>query len=118
VSILLQKGKDSGAVKIVPQLPGGDGLGAFRRKVGQSPPALLDGHALPQKQSGKLVIAGGRGQGGSDSLPQLFLVRFKLGGLGRLLPGWQGCGLLVQLGLPFPLRPVFTLRHSVFAAIE
>ena len=47
--VLLQCGKHSGAVKIVAQLPGGDGLGALRGEVGKPPPASLDSHALLQK---------------------------------------------------------------------
>ena len=61
--VLLQNGKDSGAVKIVAQLAGGNGLRPVRRKVGQPPPALLDGHTLLQQQRGKLVKAGGGGKG-------------------------------------------------------
>ena len=53
--VLLQNGKDSGAVKVVTQLPGGNGLCPVRRKVGKPPPALLDGHALPQQQRGKVL---------------------------------------------------------------
>ena len=41
--VLLQNGKDSGAVKVVAQLPGGNGLCPVRREVGKPPPALLDG---------------------------------------------------------------------------
>ena len=39
--------------------------------------------ALPQQQRGKLVKAGGGGKGFPYGLPQLFLVRFKLGLPGR-----------------------------------
>ena len=55
LGVLFQNGKDSDAVKIVAQLPGGNGLCPVRRKVGQPPPALLDGHALPQQQRGKVL---------------------------------------------------------------
>ena len=51
VGVLLQKGKDGGTVKIIPQLPGGNGLGSVRREIGQPPPALLDGDSRLQKQS-------------------------------------------------------------------
>ena len=53
--VLLQNGKDSGAVKIVAQLAGGNGLCPVRREVTKPPPALLDGHALPQQQRGKIL---------------------------------------------------------------
>ena len=53
--VLLQNGKDGGAVKVVAQLSGGNGLRPVRREVGQPPPALLDGHALPQQQRGKIL---------------------------------------------------------------
>jgi len=58
-----KNGKDSGAVKIVAQLPGGNWLCPVRREVGKPPPALLDGHTLLQQQRGKLVKAGGGGKG-------------------------------------------------------
>ena len=53
--VLLQNGKDSGAVKVVAQLAGGNGLCPVRREVTKPPPALLDGHALPQQQRGKVL---------------------------------------------------------------
>ena len=83
MGILFQKGKNGGAVKIVAQLAGGNGLCPVRREVTKPPPALLDGHALPQQQRGKLVKVGGGGKGFPYGLPQLLLVRFKLGLPGR-----------------------------------
>ena len=53
--VLLQNSKDSVAVKVVAQLSGSNGLRPVRRKVGQPPPALLNGHALPQQQRGKVL---------------------------------------------------------------
>ena len=50
-----KNGKDGGAVKIVAQLPGGNGLRPVRREVTKPPPALLDGHTLPQQQRGKVL---------------------------------------------------------------
>ena len=88
VGVLRKQDKDSSLVKIVPQLPGCDRLCPVWREVGKTPPALLDGHALLQKNGGELVIAGGRGQRGAYGLPQFFLVCFKLRGLGWLLLGW------------------------------
>ena len=116
--VLLQNGKDSGAVKVVTQLPGGNGLCPVRCKVGQPPPALLDSHALPQQQRGKLVKAGGGGKGFPYGLPQLLLVRFKLG-----LPGCDtacnhGGVLLVQCGLSLFLRPILPVGHAVLAAVQ
>ena len=43
--VAFQSGTDGGAVEIVPQLPGGDGLGPVGGEVGQPAPALLDGDA-------------------------------------------------------------------------
>ncbi len=63
LGVLLQNGKDGGAVKVAAQLPGGDRLRPVWREVGQPPPALLDGHTLPQQQRGKLVKAGSGGKG-------------------------------------------------------
>ena len=51
------RARTAALVKIVPQLPGCDRLCPVRREVGQPPPALLDGYALPQKQGSKLVKA-------------------------------------------------------------
>ncbi|SER26115.1 hypothetical protein SAMN04487884_103207 [Butyrivibrio fibrisolvens] len=117
-SILLQNGKDGGAVKIVAQLPGGDGLCPVRREIGQPPPALLDGHTLPQQQRGKLVKAGGGGKGFPYGLPQLFLVRFKLGLPGRDTIGNHGGVLLVQRGLSLFLRPILPVGDAVLAAVQ
>ena len=47
------------------------------------PPALLDGHTMPEKQGGKLIKAGSNGKGFPDSPAQLRLIRFKLGLPGR-----------------------------------
>ena len=65
-----------GTVKVVAQLPGGNGLRPVRREVTKPPPALLDGHALPQQQRGKLVKAGGGGKGLTYGLPQFLFVRW------------------------------------------
>ena len=44
------------------QLSGCDRLCPVRREVGKPPPALLDGHTLPQQQGRKLVKAGSGGK--------------------------------------------------------
>ena len=49
VGVLLQKSKNSSTVKIISQFSGGNGFRSVRGKVGQSPSALFDGHALLQK---------------------------------------------------------------------
>ncbi len=116
--VLLQNGKDSGAVKIVAQLPGGNGLCPVRREVGKPPPALLDGHALPQQQRGKFVKAGGGGKGFPYGLPQLLLVRFKLGLPGRDTACNHGGVLLVQRGLSLFLRPILPVGDAVLAAVQ
>ena len=84
MGVLREQGKDSSLVKIVPQLPGCDRLCPVRREVGKPPPALLDSYALPQKQGSKLVKAASLGKCLPYRPAQLRLVRFKLGGLGRL----------------------------------
>ena len=116
--VLFQKRKNGGAVKIVAQLPGGNGLCPVRREVGKPPPALLDGHALPQQQRGKLVKAGSGEKGFAYGPPQLFLVRFKLG-----LPGCDtlrkhGGVLFVQHGLSLFLRPILSFCDAVLAAVQ
>ena len=117
-SVLLQNGKDSGAVKVVTQLAGGNGLCPVRREVTKPPPALLDGHALPQQQRGKLVKAGGGGKGFPYGLPQLLLVRFKLGLPGRDTACNHGSVLLVQRGLSLFLRPILPVCDAVLAAVQ
>ena len=116
--VLLENGKDSGFVKVRPQLPGGDGLRPVRREVTEPPPALLNGHARPQHESRKLVKAGGGGKGLAYGLPQTVFVGFKLGLPGCDTLGKQGGVFLVQLGLPLALRPVFTLGHFVSATVQ
>ena len=116
--VLLQNGKDSGAVKIVAQLAGGNGLCPVRREVTKPPPALLDGHALPQQQRRKLVKAGGGGKGFPYGLPQLLLVRFKLGLPGRDTACNHGGVLLVQRGLSLFLRPILPVCDAVLAAVQ
>ena len=116
--VLLENSKGSGFVKVRPQLSGGDGLRSVRREITEPPPALLNGHALPQQESGKLVKAGGGGKGLAYGLPQTVFVGFKLGLPGCDTLGKQGSVFLVQLGLPLALRPVFTLGHFVSAAVQ
>ena len=118
VGVLREQGKDSSLVKIVPQLPGCDRLCPVRREVGKPPPALLDGHTLPQQKGSKLVKAASLGKCLPYRPAQLRLVRFKLGGLGRLSGGFSGGVLFIKGKLPFLLRPVFTLGHSVLAAMQ
>ena len=116
--VLLQNGKDSGAVKVVAQLPGGNGLRPVRREVGKPPTALLNAHALPQQQRGKFVKAGGGGKGFPYGLPQLLFVRFKLGLPGRDTACNHGGVLPVQLGLSFFLRPILPVGHAVLTAVQ
>ena len=118
MGVLREQGKDSSLVKIVPQLPGCDRLCPVRREVGKPPPALLDGHTLPQQKGRKLVKAGSLGKCLPYRPAQLRLVRFKLGGLGRLSGGFSGGVLFIKGKLPFLLRPVFTLGHSVLTAMQ
>ena len=101
--VLLENSKDSGFVKVRPQLPGCDGLRSVRREVAEPPSALLNGHALPQQESRKLVKAGGGGKGLAYGLPQTVFVGFKLGLPGCDTLGKQGGVFLVQLGLPLSL---------------
>ena len=108
MGVLCEQGKDSSLVKIVPQLPGCDRLCPVRREVGKPPPALLDGHALPQQKGRKLVKAGSLGKCLPYRPAQLRLVRFKLGGLGRLSCGFSGGVLFIKGKLPFLCRPVCT----------
>ena len=118
VGVLLQNGKYSGTVKIVPQLPGGNGLGSVRREIGQPPPALLDGHSLPEKQGSKFFKGGGFLQRFPYGLPQLRLVGFKLSLPGRDTVRYhRGIGF-IKGKLPFLLRPVFTLGNAVLAAMQ
>ena len=84
MGVLRKQDKDSSLVKIVPQLPGCDRLCPVRREVGKPPPALLDGHTLPQQKGRKFVKAASLGKCLPYRPAQLRLVRFKLGGLGRL----------------------------------
>ena len=118
VGVLLQKGKDGGTVKIVPQLPGCDRLGSVRGKVGQPPPAFLNGYTFPEKQGGKLVKAASPVKGFPYGLPEPLLVRFKLRLPGRDTVHYhRGIGF-IKGKLSFLLRPVFTLGHSVLAAMQ
>ena len=94
------------------------GFRPVRREVGQPPPALLDGHTLPQQQRGKLVKAGGGGKGFPYGLPQLLLVRFKLGLPGRDTACNHGGVLLVQRGLSLFLRPILPVCDAVLAAVQ
>ena len=90
------------------------GLGQSR--VGKPSPAFLDGHALPQQKGRKLVKAGGLGKCLPYRPAQLRLVRFKLGGLGRLSCGFSGGVLFIKGKLPFLCRPVFPFRYPFLAA--
>ena len=116
--VLCKQGKDSSLVKIVPQLPGCDRLCPVWREVGKTPPALLDGHALPQQKRRKLVKAGGLGKCLPYRPAQLRLVRFKLGGLGRLSGGFSGGVLFIKGKLPFLCRPVFPFGYPFLAAVQ
>ena len=116
VGVLREQGKDSSLVKIVPQLPGCDRLCPVRREVGKPPPALLDGHTLPQQKGRKLVKAASLGKCLPYRPAQLRLVRFKLGGLGRLSCGFSDSVLFIKGKLPFLCRPVFPFRYPFLAA--
>ena len=116
--VLLQNGKDGGAVKIVAQLAGGNGLCPVRREVTKPPTALFNGHTLLQEQRGKLVKAGGGSKGLTYGLPQFLLVRLKLGLPGRDTVCNHGGVLLVQRGLSLFLRPILTLGNAVLAAVQ
>ena len=64
--VAFQSGIDGGVVKLVPQLPGGDGLGPVGGEVRQPAPALLDGDASLQQPLGKVLEADSHGEDGSD----------------------------------------------------
>ena len=89
-----------------------------RREVGKPPPALLGGHALPQKQGRKLVKAGSMGKSLPDCPAQHFFVRFKLGAFRWLSPGGKGGVLSIKGKLPLFLRPVFPVCYAVLTAIQ
>lgn len=108
--------KDSSLVKIVPQLPGCDRLCPVRREVGKPPPALLDGHTLPQQKGRKFVKAASLGKCLPYRPAQLRLVRFKLGGLGRLSCGFSDSVLFIKGKLSFLCRPVFPFGYPFLAA--
>ena len=111
--VALQSGTDGGAVEVIPQLPGGNGLGPVGGEVGQPAPALLDGDAPLQQPLGKILEADGHREDGPDLPAQLLLVRFKLGG--RLTLG----GVLgVQSKLPFLLRPILPFGDTVLAPAQ
>ena len=118
MGVLLQSGKHGGAVKIVPQLPGGDGLRPVRGQVGIPSPALLDGHTLLQQQRRKLVKAACPVKGFSDGLAQLLLVGFKLAMDQRLVVFQPFFVLPVNSKLPLFLRPILALGDAVCAAVE
>ena len=61
-----RSGTDGGAVEIVPQLPGGDGLGPVGGEVGQPAPALLDSDAPLQQPLGKVLEADSHSEDCSD----------------------------------------------------
>ncbi len=118
MGVLLQSGKHGGAVKIVPQLPGGDGLRAVGGEIGKPSPALTDGHALLQQLPGKIIKGNSRGQSGSDSLPQLLLIGFKLcvyQWLAVLQPFFV---LPVDGKLSLFPRPILALGDAVCAAVQ
>ena len=118
MGVLLQSAKHGGAVKIVPQLPRRDGLRAVGGEIGKPSPALTDGHALLQQLPGKIIKGNSRGQSGSDSLPQLLLVGFKLCVYQRLA--------VLQPFFVFPVngklslfpRPILALGNAVCAAVQ
>ena len=58
VGVLLENSKDSGLVKVRPQLPGGDGLCSVRREIGQPPPALLNGNPIVLHESSGEILKG------------------------------------------------------------
>ena len=111
--VAFQSGTDGGAVEIVPQLPGGDGLGPVGGEVGQPAPALLDSDAPLQQPLGKVLEADSNSEDGPDLPAQLFLVRFKLGGRFTL-----GGSFGVQSKLPFLLRPILALGDTVLAPTQ
>ena len=55
-----------GAVKVVPQLAGGDGFRSVGGEVGQPAPALLDSDAPLQQPLGKVLEADSHSEDGSD----------------------------------------------------
>ena len=82
-----------------------DRLCPVRREVGKPPPALLDGHTLPQQKGRKFVKAASLGKCLPYRPAQLRLVRFILGGLGRL----SGCLLYTSCRRQLPLAAHFIL---------
>lgn len=58
MGVLLENSKDSGLVKVRPQLPGGDGLCSVRREIGQPPPALLNGNPIVLHESSGEILKG------------------------------------------------------------
>ena len=58
MGVLLENCKDSGLVKVRPQLPSGDGLCSVRREIGQPPPALLNGNPIVLHESSGEILKG------------------------------------------------------------
>lgn len=58
MGVLLENSKDSGLVKVRPQLPGGDGLCSVRREIGQPPPALLNENPIVLHESSGEILKG------------------------------------------------------------
>ena len=78
----------------------------------------LDGHTLPQQKGRKLVKAGSLGKCLPYRPAQLRLVRFKLGGLGRLSGGFSGGVLFIKGKLPFLCRPVLSFCYPFLATVQ
>ena len=98
--------RTAGAVKIVAQFQGGNGLCPVRREVGQPTTALLDGHALPQQQRGKTRQSRWRWQGLFRMVCRSFsLFVSNLVCRGVIPPAIMGRSA-VQRGLSFFLRPI------------
>ena len=118
LGVLLQNGKDGGAVKVAAQLPGGDRLRPVWREVGQRPPALLDGHTSRnsrEENSSKLAAVARAFRRVCRSF-SLFVSNLVCPG--RDTACNHGGVLLVQCGLSLFLRPIFPVCDTVLAAVQ
>ena len=118
--VLLQNGKDSGAVKVVAQLAGGNGLCPVRREVGLSRPRLsLTATPSRSSREEKSSNAGGGGTGLARMVCRSFsLFVSKLGLPGRDTACNHGGVLPVQRGLSLFLRPILPVCDAVLAAVQ